>query len=65
MKPFTEITKNVKFPAIIEIKCHDNTMNMKQTNYMTFETKNECKQYLETLQKKNTEILSIRIRDIQ
>lgn len=64
MKPITEITKNIKFPAIIEIKCHDNTMNRNQTNYMTFETKNECRQYLKTLQKKNTEILSIQKRDI-
>ena len=60
----TEITKNVKFPAVIEIKCHDSRMNINQTNYMTFETKNECKQYLKTLQKKNIEILSVQKRDI-
>ena len=60
----TEITKNVKFPAVIEIKCHDNTMNINQTNYMTFETKNECRQYLKTLQKKNIEILSVQKQDI-
>lgn len=64
MKPIAEITKNIKFPAVIEIKCHDNTMNRNQTNYMTFKTKNECRQYLETLQKENTEILSVQIRDI-
>lgn len=64
MKPIAEITKNVKFPAVIEIKCHDNAMNNNQTNYMTFETKNECKQYLETLQKRNIEILSVQTRDI-
>lgn len=64
MKPIAEIIKNIKFPAVIEIKCHDSRMNINQTNYMTFKTKNECRQYLETLQKKNTEILSVQTRDI-